>query len=92
MSGESLLIPEIPSVERGRSGTVSAQTSDTAQAVSADKAASKVKDKSPQIVKFGHTYMYVKNGVLIMSEVSPIKPDPVLTHEKKMEQMPLADR
>eukprot|EP00291_Cryptomonas_curvata_P031513 CAMPEP_0172212930 /NCGR_PEP_ID=MMETSP1050-20130122/37305_1 /TAXON_ID=233186 /ORGANISM="Cryptomonas curvata, Strain CCAP979/52" /LENGTH=64 /DNA_ID=CAMNT_0012893695 /DNA_START=280 /DNA_END=471 /DNA_ORIENTATION=+ len=42
--------------------------------------------KPSKIVKFGHTYMYLKNGVLIMSEVSPIKKDPVLTHEKKMER------
>jgi hypothetical protein len=51
-----------------------------------------VKSKDSKIVKFGHTYMYLKNGVLIMSEVPPIPKNPVLTHEKKMERMPLADR
>ena len=87
-------IPEIPTVQRGRSGSGNGTppTKSQSEAQPPAKSVTKAKPKGPTIEKFGHTYMYVKNGVLIMSEVPPIKKDPVLSHEKKMEQMPLADR
>ena len=86
-------VPELPTVQRGRTGSkADVLTKNHANVPSPATTVGKAKDKGPDIVKFGHTYMYVKNGVLIMSEIPPIKKSPALTHEKKMENMPLADR